>query len=178
MSNLPAKSASIALMEQYIKDPSLRNHCQMVAAAMAAYAQALGEDEELWFATGLLHDLDWEMYPDEHPKRAVAELLNDYPAELKQAALAHAPGITGIQPETLMERYLFACDEICGLMNAAALMRPGRFSDMAVKSVKKKIKDKSFAANVSRDDINLGFELINQTPELHIEFLINVFRGW
>ena len=104
--------------------------------------------------------------------------MNDYPAELKQATLAHAPGITGAKPDTLMERYLFACDEICGLMNAVALMRPGRFSDMAVKSVKKKIKYKSLAANGISEEIKNGFELINQTPEEHIEFLINVFRGW
>ncbi len=149
----------------------------MVADAMAAYAKELGEDEELWYQTGLLHDLDWEMYPDEHPNKAVNDILTDYPTELIEAIKAHAPFRTGKQPETTIEKYLFACDELSGLMHAVSLMRPNGFADMKVKSVKKKLKDKSFAANVSRDDIDMGFELIGKTPEEHIGFLIEVFRG-
>ena len=124
-----------------------------------------------------LHDLDWEMYPDEHPNKAVADIINHYPQEMLDAINAHAPDRTGKNPETLIERYLYACDELSGLMHAASLMRPNGFSDMKNKSVKKKIKDKSFAANVSRDDIRRGFELISKTPDEHIGFLIEVFRG-
>ena len=148
----------------------------MVAQAMSAYAEKLGEDVEFWYQTGLLHDLDWEMYPDEHPNKAVNEILVDYPAELLAAILSHAPGITGKHPVTTIEKYLFACDELSGLMHAVSLMRPNGFSDMKPKSVKKKIKDKSFAANVSRDDIKQGFELIEKTPDEHITFLIEVFK--
>lgn len=173
--SFPDRQSSLNLLRQYIENEALLRHCQMVAQAMEAYAQELGEDVELWHATGLLHDLDWEKYPDEHPKKAVSDLLGDYPETLKQAILAHAPARTGVQAENLLERYLFACDELSGLMHAVSLMRPNGFADMQVKSVKKKIKDKSFAANVSREDIALGFALIGKTPEEHIEFLIKVF---
>lgn len=164
------------LLHQYVKNLALIHHCEMVAQAMEAYAQQLGQDPELWFQTGLLHDLDWEMYPNEHPNKAVKEFLTEYPEALKQAILAHAEERTGKKPETLIERYLFACDEISGIMHAVSLMRPNGFADMEVKSVKKKLKDKSFAANVSRGDIARGLELINKTPEEHIGFLIQVFK--
>lgn len=173
--NLPNREESLSLLKEHIKNEALLHHCQMVAKAMETYAKELGEDVELWYATGLLHDIDWEMYPEEHPNKAIKELLEEYPAEMKQAILAHAPGRTGVKAQSLLDRYLFACDELSGLMHAVSLMRPNGFSDMQVKSVKKKIKDKSFAANVSREDINLGFELINKTPEEHIGFLIEVF---
>ena len=176
MSNLPPRDQSIKLLEKYVKNEKLRHHCYMVAEAMGAYAQHLDEDEELWYQTGLLHDLDWEMYPDEHPNKAINDLLGEYSAELIAAIKAHAPGRTGKHPETKLERYLFACDELSGLMYAVSLMRPNGFVDMKPKSVKKKIKDKSFAANVSREDIKQGFELIQIEPPAHIEFLIGVFK--
>ncbi len=173
--NLPSRESSENLLKKYMENEALLRHSRMVAAAMEAYAEFLGEDVELWYATGLLHDLDWEKYPDEHPMKAVAEFFGDYPEEMKQAILAHAPGRTGAKAESLLDRYLFACDELSGLMNAVSLMRPNGFADMEAKSVKKKIKDKSFAANVSREDITLGFELIGKTSDEHIEFLIEVF---
>jgi predicted hydrolase (HD superfamily) len=149
---------------------------EMVAAALEAYAQHLGEDPELWYHTGLLHDLDWEMFPEEHPNRAISELLAAYPPELKQAIAAHAPDRTGTQASTLLDRYLFASDELSGLMHAISLMRPNGFADMEVKSVKKKLKDKGFAVNVSREDIARGVELIEKPIEEHIAFLIEVFK--
>jgi len=176
--DLPSREEAEALLEKYIENEALRRHCRMVATAMEAYAKALDQDAELWYQTGLLHDLDWEKYPDEHPNRAISELLNDYPQVLKDAVAAHAPARTGKEAETLLDRYLFACDELSGLMNAVSLMRPNGFSDMKVKSVKKKIKDKSFAANVSRDDINKGFELIEKEVEDHVQFLIDVFKNF
>ena len=174
--NLPSRDQSQKLLSEYVKNTALNHHCQMVARAMEAYAQALGEDTELWYQAGLLHDLDWEMYPDEHPNRALNEILKDYPSELKLAIAAHAPERTGKQPATLIEKYLFACDEISGLMHAISLMRPNKFTDMETKSVKKKLKDKSFAANVSRDDIASGLALIGKTADEHINFLIQVFK--
>lgn len=172
---LPPRSQSIELLNKYITNDALIHHCEMVAQAMEAYAKELGEDQELWYQTGLLHDLDWEMYPDEHPNNAVNEILTDYPEALKQAILAHAPGRTGKHPETTMERYLFACDELSGFLHAVSLMRPTGFEGMEVKSVKKKLKDKGFARNVSREDIAEGFTLIGKTPDEHIAFLIEVF---
>lgn len=174
---LPNRTDSQALLRQYMKNEALIHHSEMVAAAMEASAKALGEDAELWYQAGLLHDLDWEMYPDEHPNKAVTEILVEYPEELLEAIRAHAPDRTGKQAETAIEKYLFANDELSGIMHAVSILRPNRFSDMEVKSVKKKLKDKSFAANVSRDDINRGFELIGKTPEEHITFLIEVFKN-
>lgn len=174
--SLPSRIEAEALLEKYIKNEALLNHCHMVAQAMEAYAQALGEDAELWYQTGLLHDLDWEMYPDEHPNKAVNEILVDYPTEMLDAIRAHATMRTGKEPETTLDKYLFACDELAGFMNAVSLMRPNRFADMKPKSVKKKLKDVSFAANVSREDIEKGFTLIGKTPDEHISFLIAVFQ--
>jgi len=173
--SFPNRASSETLLKTYIKNEALLHHCYMVAQAMEAYAKFLDQDVELWYTTGLLHDLDWEQFPDEHPMKAVAEFFGSYPAEMKQAILAHAPGRTNVQAVSLLDKYLFACDELSGLMHAVSLMRPNGFADMQVKSVKKKIKDKSFAANVSREDIVLGFELIEKNPEEHIQFLINVF---
>lgn len=175
-SGLPPRTEAEKLLHQYIKNEALVHHSEMVAKALEAYAVSLGEDIELWYQTGLLHDLDWEMFPDEHPNRAISELLNGYPQELKDAIAAHAPDRTGKNPEVMLDKYLFACDELSGLMNAISLMRPNGFADMEVKSVKKKIKDKAFAANVNRDDIMHGVELIGKPLEDHIAFLINIFK--
>ena len=142
---------------------------------MEAYAQKLDQDPELWFQTGLLHDLDWEMFPDEHPNKAVNELLLDYPTELIKAVQSHASLRTKVEPTTLLDRYLFACDELSGFLHAYSLMRPEGFVGMKANKVKKKLSDKSFASNVSRDDIAKGFELIKDEPLDHIQFLIQVF---
>ncbi len=175
-SALVSRKKSEQLLQKYIKDDNLRHHCQMVAQAMQAYAKKLGHDEELWYQTGLLHDLDWEKYPDEHPNKAVSEFLLDYPSQLIQAVRAHAPERTGVEPTAMLDKYLFACDEISGFMHAYSLMRPTGFVGMKSKKVKKRLKDKSFAANVSRDHIAKGFELIEQEADEHIRFLIDVFN--
>lgn len=177
---LPDRDFSQKLLYSYIESESLRQHCEMVATAMEAYAVKLEKSEREtgnWWSAGLLHDLDWEKYPDEHPKKAVHEILPPlgYPAEVIDAINAHAPERTGKEPESELERYLFACDEISGFMNAVALMRPNGFDDMNVKSVRKKLKDKRFAANVPREDIQKGAELIDTDLSDHISFLIEVF---
>lgn len=163
------------LLEKYIHNEALRHHCQMVAWAMEAYAQKLEQDSELWYQTGLLHDLDWEQYPDQHPLMAVNQLLSDYPAQLKQAVLAHASCRTGVQPASLLDKYLFACDELSGFLHAYSLMRPTGFQGMSSAKAKKKLADRSFAANVNRDDITQGFSYLSDSDLTHIQFLIEVF---
>lgn len=175
------REESRSLLHQYIEESSLRHHCEMVATACEAYSVALGKEPdevEIWWSAGLLHDLDWEKYPDEHPKKAVNEILPDlgYPQTLIDAVEAHAPDRTGKQPNTELERYLFACDELSGFMHAVSLMRPTGFDGMNVKSVTKKLKTVNFAANVSRDDIHQGAELIGKPLNDHIQFLIGVFN--
>ena len=172
---MPPREYAEALLEKYISDEALRNHSRMVARALEAYAHELGEDPELWYQTGLLHDLDWEMYPDEHPNKAITEILTEYPKVLLDAIASHAPERTGKHPNTALERYLFACDEISGFINAVSLLRPDGLNGMQPKSIKKKLKTKGFAANVNRDDIAEGLELIGKTADEHFGFLISVF---
>ncbi|MEP7103129.1 MAG: HD domain-containing protein [Candidatus Dojkabacteria bacterium] len=179
---MPSPEESEKLLLEYIQNESLLNHCRMVAKAMGAYAKSLNLSEnevEEWYTAGLLHDLDWEKFPDEHPNKAVNEILpaKGYPENVILAVKAHGPQRTGKYPETKIEKYLFACDELSGFLNASSLMRPTKFEGMEVKSVKKKLKDKHFAANVSREDIEEGARLIERPIEEHIQFLINVFNN-
>ncbi len=176
------RTESEKLLEQYIENENLRHHCYMVAKATEAYAKELGKpqkDIEQWWTAGLLHDLDWEKYPEEHPAKAVNEILPEkgYDEEVIRAIEAHAPERTGKKPTTELERYLFACDELSGFMNAVSLMRPNGFDDMKVKSVTKKLKDKRFAESVPREDIKKGAKLIETPLNDHIRFLIDVFKG-
>lgn len=175
------RTTSKELINSWIDSENLRHHSEMVAMAMEAYARDLNKnDDEIteWWTAGLLHDLDWEKFPDQHPHKAVNEILPaaGYSQSILNAIRAHAPERTGKHPEAEIERYLFACDELSGFMNAVSLMRPNGFSDMKVKSVRKKLKDKRFAENVPREDIEKGAELINADLSSHIQFLINVFR--
>jgi len=178
---MKTRDESVELLNRYIENENLRHHCRMVAAATEAYAHKLdkfGEEVEAWWTAGLLHDLDWEKYPEKHPAKAVEEILPEagYPKDVIGAVEAHAPERTGREPETKIERYLFACDELSGFMNAVSLVRPNGFLDMKVKSVTKKLKDKSFAAEVPREHIRKGAELIDRELNDHIAFLIEVFK--
>ena len=177
------RSDSENLLEEYIENENLRHHCKMVAKAVEAYANELNKKEDIvdqWWTAGLLHDLDWEKYPEEHPHKSTDEILPElgYDREIIDAIKAHAPERTGKEPTTEMERYLFACDELSGFMNAVSLMRPNGFQDMKVKSVTKKLKDKRFAESVPRKDIKKGAELINKPLNDHIQFLIGVFKNF
>lgn len=174
--SLPERSESIALLDKYIEGEALQHHCYMVATAMQAYAEKRGKNTEMWYQAGLLHDLDWEKFPDEHPNKALNEILTEYPEELRLAIAAHGPERTGKQPETLIERYLYACDEISGFLHAYSLMRPNGFEGMKASKVRKKLKDMSFAAGVIREDIARGFELIDEEPADHLTFLIEIFQ--
>lgn len=173
---LPDRAVSLKLMESHIQNEGLRTHCLTVGKAMEAYAAKLGQDTELWYQAGLLHDIDWEEFPDEHPNKAVNEWLTEYPQELTDAILAHGPDRTGKEPDTLIERYLFACDELTGFIHAVARLRPTQFQGMTPSSVKKKLKTPAFAAGVHREDIAKGVELIGTSFDDHCAFLISVFE--
>ena len=163
------------LLSEWTKGESLRRHALAVEAAMRAYAGRFGEDEELWGATGLLHDLDYERYPsleDGHPRYAMRELeAKGYPPELVRAVASHAPYL-GVPRETLMEKSLFAVDELSGFVLACAYVRPDGLTGMTPKSVKKKIKSASFAAAVSRDDLWRGAEELGVDFDEHVEVVI------
>ncbi|MFN8108503.1 MAG: HAD family hydrolase [Thermoleophilia bacterium] len=163
-----------ALLEEWIASEALRRHCRAVEIALRAYATELGEDADAWGNVGLLHDFDWERHPtlEEHPSKGepvLAEL--GYPDWFRRAILSHAPH-TGTTRDSALERHLFACDELCGFLHACALMRPDKLEGMEPRSVRKKMKDKRFAANVSREDITLGAEEIARPLDEHIAFVI------
>jgi putative nucleotidyltransferase with HDIG domain len=173
---MPNRNDAVALLEGWVDSDALRKHMYAVEAAVRFYARAQGEDEDLWGLAGLLHDLDWEKYPDEHPHRGVAELRErGYPEEVVHAILAHGhPHRTDVPPETALDRALYACDELSGLVYACCLVRPNGIDDLKPRSVVKKLKDKAFAAGVSRDDVARGIELIGLERSEHIA---NVIEG-
>ncbi|HEX6940941.1 MAG TPA: HD domain-containing protein [Longimicrobiales bacterium] len=175
---MPTREEALALLEEWVESPSLRNHMKAVEAAVRFYARKFGEDEELWGLAGLLHDLDWEKYPQEHPLKAVEALrARGYPEEVLHAILAHRADFTGVEPETLLDRTLYACDEITGLITATALMRPNGIDDLTPKSVKKKFKDSAFARGVNREDVRRGTELLGVELDEHIANVIAAMQG-
>ena len=155
------RDEALVIVNEFIENQNLVRHMLAVEAAMRFYAQKFGEDEELWGVTGLLHDFDWEIHPtlEEHPQAGEPILrARNVPEEIIRAILSHADH-TGVPRESQMEKALFACDEITGLITAVALVRPSRsLMDLQVKSVKKKWKDKAFAAGANRDEITQGAE--------------------
>jgi predicted hydrolase (HD superfamily) len=174
---MPARDDAVRLLEEWVDNPALRNHMRSVEVAVRDYARRFGEDEETWGLAGLLHDLDWEKFPDEHPKRAVEELrARGYPDEVLHAILAHRSDFTGVAPETLLDRTLVACDELTGLITATALVRPTGIDDLARKSVKKKMKDPAFARGVDREEVRKGSELLGVELDQHIDHVIAAMR--
>ncbi len=159
---MPSYADALALMHEWTESDALRRHMYAVEAVMRAYARKFGQDEETWAIAGLLHDFDYQRHPDEHP-RVGARVLEEkgYPPEIVRAILAHAPERSGVEPESLLERALFASDEITGLVTAAVYVRPDRsVRSLTVKSLKKKFKDKSFARGVDREVLKRGAELL------------------
>lgn len=174
---IPDRTEAVALLESWVENQGLRKHMLGVEAAVRHYARMHGENEDLWGIAGLLHDLDWERYPDEHPHRGLNELEDrGYPEAILQAIRAHAPNRTGVEPDTLMDRVLFACDELSGLVYACCLVRPNGIDDLAPKSVTKKLKDKAFAAGVDREDVARGVELLGIERSEHIQNVIDGMR--
>ena len=171
---------ALAILNKYVKNPNLIKHMLAVEVTMRYYARKYGEDEEKWGIAGLLHDFDWEIHPtmEEHPL-AGAPILREHgvPEEIVHAVLSHA-NHTGIPRETLMEKALFACDEITGLITAVALVRPSRaLYDLKPKSVKKKWKDKSFAAGANREEMEQGAQELGVELWQHVANVIEAMNS-
>ena len=160
---IPTRDDAYRLLTTYTKNESLVRHGLSVEAVMRYFAEKYGEDQERWGAIGLVHDLDWEMYPDEHCRKT-REILEEagWPEDYIRSVMSHAWGfVTDVRPEHVMEKVLYATDELTGLITATALMRPSRsVLDLTARSVKKKWKEKSFAAGVDREVIMRGAEML------------------
>lgn len=174
------REEAYALMCEWTQSESLRKHMLAVEAAMRFYARKFGEDEEKWSIVGILHDMDYEKHPSKeaHPYQTV-KLLRERgePEEICRAILAHAD-YTGVTPETPMEKTILAVDELCGFITAVALVRPSKsVLEVEVSSVKKKMKDKAFARQVSREDITRGAELLGLTLDEHIANVLAAMQG-
>ena len=171
----PTREEAWSLIEEWIQSDSLRKHLLGVEAVMRAYAEKEGEDEELWGVTGLLHDLDYERHPDldtGHPRKAL-ELFEkrEYPQELIDAVAGHAPFL-GVARETRLAKALYAVDELTGFIFACAMVRPTGIEGMTPKSVKKKLKQPSFAAGVNRDEVREAAEELEVDFDDHLELMI------
>ena len=181
---LPSRAEALALMHEYTASESLRGHMLSVEAAMRAYAGRYGDDPERWGLTGLVHDFDYERFPnaahsatEEHPAEGVRLLrAHGYPEDVLQAILGHAT-YCGVARETQMAKTLFAVDELTGLITATALVRPSRsILDLDARSVRKKMKDKGFARGVSREDVMQGAAELGVELDEHIQFVIDAMR--
>jgi putative nucleotidyltransferase with HDIG domain len=177
---LPSRPDALALVHEFTQSDSLRKHMLAVEAAMRAYAEKLGEDVERWGLTGLVHDFDYERFPnaaqsptEEHPSEGVRILrARGWPEDILQAILGHAL-YCNVPRETRMAKALFAVDELTGLVTATALVRPSKsVHEVDAKSVRKKMKDKAFARGVNRDDILLGASELGVDLDEHIAFVI------
>ena len=169
-----------ALLTEYTRSDSLLKHAIAVEAAVRGYARKFGENEEEWGITALLHDFDYERWPTlgEHPNKG-AEILRSkgYPDWMIRAILSHAQEITGVSRDSLLEKTLFACDELAGFVTAAALVRPSKsVLDLEASSVKKRMKDKAFARGVKREDLTAGAELLGLPLDEHITNVIGSMR--
>jgi putative nucleotidyltransferase with HDIG domain len=165
-------------LTRYTKSEALRRHALAVEACVGAYARELGEDEPFWRATALLHDFDYEMHPtlDKHPQDGAHILREEgYPEELVEAVLSHAEHLE-LPRDTSLKRTLFACDELAGFVHACGLVRPDGIETLEPKSVKKKLKQPSFAAGVHRDEVYAGAELLGLELDEHIRNVIAAMR--
>ena len=167
-----------SLLCEYTRSESLRKHALAVEAVMKAYARRLGEDEQTWGLVGMLHDFDYEVYPNapDHPVKG-SEILRErgYSEEFRRAILGHA-NYTGVARDTLLARGLYAYDELTGFIVACALVRPNGIWDLESKSVKKKLKDKAFARTVNRDEVYEGATELGVDIGEHIDFIIGALR--
>ena len=174
------RADAFALLCEYVSDPSLRRHCMSVEVAMRAYARKFGHDEETWGVVGLLHDFDYERWPNapDHPLKG-SEILRakGYSDEIITCILSHADYLSDRYPRrTPMEKGLYACDEITGLITATALLRPTGIGDLTASSVKKKMKSKGFAKGVNRDDVVRGAADFGVELDAHIQFVIDAMK--
>ena len=185
MTALPTREDALALVHQYTASDSLRKHMLAVEAAMRAYATKFGEDPERWGLTGLVHDFDYERFPnaahsptEEHPSEGVRILrARGWPEDVLEAILGHGD-YTGVPRVTRLAKTLYAVDELTGLVTATALVRPSRsVHEVDARSVRKKMTDKAFARGVNRDDVVAGAADLGVDLDEHIEFVIGAMRG-
>jgi putative nucleotidyltransferase with HDIG domain len=174
------RADAYALLTEYVTDQSLVRHCLAVEAAMRAYARKLGQDEEEWGIVGLLHDFDYQRWPDppNHPLKG-SEILRQrgYPVGVITAILSHADYLPEYPRTRPVEKALYACDELAGLITATALLRPNGITDLTAASVKKKMKSKGFARNVKREDIERGAADFGVDLTEHIQFEIDAMKA-
>ena len=182
---LPTREETLALVHEYTASESLRKHMLAVEAAMRAYAGRFGEDPERWGLTGLVHDFDYERFPNEahsptegHPAEGVRILRErGWPEDVLEAILGHGD-YTGVPRVSLLAKSLYAVDELTGLITATALVRPSRsVHEVDARSVRKKMKDKAFARGVNRDDVVAGAADLGVDLDEHIDFVIGAMRG-
>jgi putative nucleotidyltransferase with HDIG domain len=173
------RTDALALLNEYVKDPSLLRHMLSVEAAMRAYAHKLGEDEAKWGIVGLLHDFDYERWPDppDHPLKG-SEILRQhgYPEDVIYAIKSHADYLPDCPRVNRIDKALYACDELAGLITATARLRPNGITDLTASSVKKKMKSKGFARNVKREDIERGAADFGVDLTEHIQFEIDAMK--
>jgi len=174
----PTREQAWETLTKYTQSEALRRHALAVEAAVAAYARKFGEDEALWRVTALLHDFDYEIHRtlDEHPQDG-APILRDegYPEEVVEGVLSHAEHL-GLPCDTLLKKTLFACDELSGFIHACGLVRPDGIETLEPRSVRKKLKQPSFASGVNRDDVYKGAELLGVDLDEHIAFVTEALR--
>lgn len=179
----PTREDAWQLLNEYTQNPNLLKHALAVEAAMRAYARRYGEDEELWAIVGLIHDFEYDRYPDlgpeGHPFKGTQILRErNWPETIIRAVQAHAPELTGAIPESEMEKSLYAVDELTGLIMAVALVRPTKsIFDVKVSSVKKKWKDRAFAAGANREDMEKGAALLGVPLDEHIGMVLEALQG-
>lgn len=176
--NVITKEAAKEILQTWVLNERLRLHMKQVGHLMASWAKEIElldeEDQWRWQLAGLLHDADWDHWPDQHCKKIIEELEHRHvDPEILHAIASHGPAHFGVEPETKMDKMLFAFDELSGLIHAYSLMRPTGYDAMDVKGVKKRLKEKSFAANVSRDEIN---DAINRAGLQHDELIAFIIK--
>ena len=174
----PTREQAWETLTKYTQSDALRRHALAVEAAVAAYARKFGDDEELWRVTALLHDFDYEMHPtlDMHPQDGAPILREEgYPEEVVEGVLSHAEHL-GLPRDTPLKKTLFACDELSGFIHACGLVRPDGIDTLEPKSVRKKLKQPSFASGVNRDDVYKGAELLGVDLDEHIAFVTEAMR--
>ena len=175
--NVISKEAAIEILQTWVLNERLRLHMKQVGQLMASWAkeiEQLGEDDQWrWQLAGLLHDADWDQWPEQHCKKIIEELeYRHVDPEILHAIASHGPAHFGVEPVTKMDKMLFAFDELSGLIHAYSLMRPNGYDAMDVKGVKKRLKEKSFAANVSRAEINDSIDRAGLQQDELIAFII------
>jgi predicted hydrolase (HD superfamily) len=171
------RDEALQLMHSFVSNENLRKHMLAVEAAVRFYAKKFNADEDLWGLAGLLHDADWEKFPNDHPKVIIGELKKRrVNGEVIHAISCHGNQF-GVVRESQLDHVLFACDEITGLITASALVRPEKLTGLAPASVKKKMKDRSFAAGVNRDEVRQGAEELSISLEEHIQNVIIAMLG-